>query len=230
MVNQKMHGLAYVQKQRFLRREGIALKKDNPVPQEDSVDVIPDIDSDTHNADVMYHVQQNTISREQMMPVLQSLNETQREVFYLVRDWCLAKITGEKCEPMHLFVTGGAGTGKSHLIKAIHFEASRLLSRIMSDPERISVLLAAFTGTAAFNIGGNTLHHLFSLTKYFPLPYEPLGEQRLSELRVKIGDLQILIIDEISMVFKKLLYYIHERLVQIKKCREPFGGVCVIAV
>ncbi|XP_052696227.1 uncharacterized protein LOC128174822 [Crassostrea angulata] len=213
-----------------LRREGIALKKDNPVPQEDSVDVIPDIDSDPHNADVMYHVQQNTISREQMMPVLQSLNETQREVFYLVRDWCLAKITGEKCEPMHLFVTGGAGTGKSHLIRAIHFEASRLLSRIMSDPERISVLLAAFTGTAAFNIGGNTLHHLFSLTKYFPLPYEPLGEQRLSELRVKIGDLQILIIDEISMVFKKLLYYIHERLVQIKKCREPFGGVCVIAV
>lgn len=107
----------------------------------------------------------------------------------MVRDWCLAKITGENCEPLHLFVTGGAGTGKSHLIKAIHYEASRLLSRIVSDPERISVVLAAFTGTAAFNIGGNTLHHLFSLTKYLPLPYEPLGEQRLSELRMKIGDL-----------------------------------------
>ncbi|XP_065928750.1 uncharacterized protein [Magallana gigas] len=125
---------------------------------------------------------------------------------------------------------GGAGTGKSHLIKAINYEASRLLSRVMSDPERISVVLAAFTGTAAFNIGGNTLHHVFSLPKYLPLPYEPLGEQSLSELRMKIGDLHILIIDEISMVYKKLLYYIHERLVQIKKCREPFGGVCVIAV
>ncbi|XP_061185136.1 uncharacterized protein LOC133193183 [Saccostrea echinata] len=212
-----------------LRREGVALRKDNTVPQ-DSVDIIPDIESDKHNADVMYHVQQNVISREEMIPVLQNLNETQREIFYMVRDWCLAKITGEKCEPLHFFVTGGAGTGKSHLIKAIHYEASRLLSRIMSDTERISVLLAAFTGTAAFNIGGNTLHHLFSLTKYLPLPYEPLGEQSLSELRVKIGDLQILIIDEISMVYKKLLYYIHERLVQIKKCREPFGGVCVIAV
>ncbi|XP_062596168.1 uncharacterized protein LOC134257593 [Saccostrea cucullata] len=213
-----------------LRREGIAQRKENTVPEEDSTDIIPEIESETHNADVMYHVQQHVISREEMLPVLQNLNETQSDVFYLVRKWCLAKIAGEKCEPFHLFVTGGAGTGKSHLIKAIQYEASRLLSRIMSEPDRLSVLLSAFTGTAAFNIGGNTLHHLFSLTKYLPLPYEPLGEQSLSELRVKIGDLHILIIDEISMVYKRLLYYIHERLVQIKKCKEPFGGVCVIAV
>nr|XP_034326027.1 uncharacterized protein LOC105328140 [Crassostrea gigas] len=213
-----------------LRREGMSFRQENSVPQEDNVDVIPDIESENHNADIMYRVQQNINSREEMIPVLQNLNETQREIFYMIRDWCLAKITGENCEPLHLFVTGGAGTGKSHLIKAIHYEASRLLSRIMPDPEKISVVLGAFTGTAAFNIGGNTLHHLFSLTKYLPLPYAPLGEQSLSELRMKIGDLHILIIDEISMVYKKLLYYIHERLVQIKKCREPFGGVCVIAV
>lgn len=105
-----------------------------------------------------------------------------------------------------------------------------MLSRIVSGPEKVSVLLAAFTGTAAFNIGGNTLHHLFSLTKFLPLPYEPLGEQKLCELRVKLADVQILIIDEISMVYKRLLYYVHERLVQIKKCKQPFGGICVIAV
>ena len=63
-----------------------------------------------------------------------------------------------------------------------------------------------------------------------PLPYEPLREQSLSEILVQLGDLQILVIDEVSMVYIKLLYYIHERLVQIKKCKEPFGGVCVIAV
>ncbi|XP_062572298.1 uncharacterized protein LOC134234263 [Saccostrea cucullata] len=213
-----------------LRREGIAQRKESTMLQEENIDIIPDIENETHNADVMYHVHQNTVSREEMQSVLQNLNETQSEIFYLVREWCLGKIAGEKAEPLHLFITGGAGTGKSHLIKAIHYEASRLLSRIMTEPDSVSVLLAAFTGTAAFNIGGNTLHHLFSLTKYLPLPYEPLGEQSLSELRVKIGDLQILIIDEISMVYKRLLYYIHERLVQIKKCKEPFGGVCVIAV
>ncbi|XP_062612107.1 uncharacterized protein LOC134273904 [Saccostrea cucullata] len=213
-----------------LRREGIAQRKEKTVQQENDREAIPDMETEMNNADVLYHVHQNVTSREEMSTVLQNLNEKQSEIFYLLREWCLAKINGKKSEPLHLFVTGGAGTGKSHLIKAIHYEASHLLSRMTCEPEKVTVLLSAFTGTAAFNIGGNTLHHLFSLTKYLPLPYEPLGEQSLSEMRVKIGDIQILIIDEISMVYKKLLYYVHERLVQIKKCKDPFGGVCVIAV
>lgn len=44
-----------------------------------------------------------------------------------------------------------------------------------------------------------------------------------------VGDMQILVIDEVSMVYKKLLFNIHERLAQIKKCKEPFGEVSVIA-
>ncbi|XP_062567225.1 uncharacterized protein LOC134229488 [Saccostrea cucullata] len=213
-----------------LRGEGLAKRKENPVPQEEDVDRIPEMETDTHNADVLYQVQQSVSSTDEAISVLRNLNEMQRKIFYFVRDWCSAKVQGENCEPFHLFVTGGAGTGKSHLIKAIHYESSRLLSKLKSEPERVPVLLSAFTGTAAFNIGGNTLHHLFALTKFLPIPYEPLREQSLSEMRAKIGDLQILVIDEISMVYKRLLYYIHERLVQIKKCKKPFGGVSVIAV
>nr|XP_022308223.1 uncharacterized protein LOC111114232 [Crassostrea virginica] len=190
---------------------------------------LPDMQNET-NADVLYKVQQNTKSRDEMLPFLQNLNTTQMQIFYLLREWCLKKVYGENPDPLHIFITGGAGTGKSHLIKTIHYEASRILSKILSVPDSVSVLLAAFTGTAAFNIGGNTLHHLFSLPKFMPLPYEPLREQSLSEMRVQLGDLHILIIDEISMVYKKLLYYVHERLVQIKKCKKPFGGVTVIAV
>ncbi|XP_078328197.1 uncharacterized protein LOC144623625 [Crassostrea virginica] len=88
----------------------------------------------------------------------------------------------------------------------------------------------SFTGTAAFNIGGNTIHHVFSLTKSLPIPYEPLKEQSLNGIRSTLEHLQILIIDEVSMVYKRLLYYIHERLVQVKKCKQPFGGVSIIAV
>lgn len=133
--------------------------------------------------------------------------------------------------PFHIFITGGAGgTGKSQLIKAINFEASRLFFRSSSSPDALSVLLTAFTGTASFNIGGSTIHSLFSLTKYLPLPHEPLKAQTLCEVRVKLADLQILVIDEASMVYKRLLYYIHEQLVQIKKCKDPFGGVSVMAV
>lgn len=60
------------------------------------------------------------------------------------------------------------------------------------------------------------------------LPYEPLGEQNLSEMRVQLGDLKILIIDIVSVVYKT--FYVHERFVKIKKCKDPFGGVSVIAV
>nr|XP_034334797.1 uncharacterized protein LOC117691964 [Crassostrea gigas] len=196
----------------------------------DNVDEIPDMETEANSADVMFKVQQNNQSREEAMQIIQNLNETQRNIFYYVRDWCLEKSTGQNPDPFHIFITGGAGTGKSHVIKAIHYEASRLLAKNMSTPDSLAVLLTAFTGTAAFNIGGNTIHHLFSLPKYMCLPYEPLKEQTLSELRIQLRDLNVLVIDEVSMVYKRLLYYIHERLVQIKKSKEPFGGVSVIAV
>ncbi|XP_062569582.1 uncharacterized protein LOC134231612 [Saccostrea cucullata] len=182
------------------------------------------------SSDLIYHIRENSNSREEILPLLRSLNDKQKQVFYIVREWCLRKVDERKVAPLHIFVTGGAGTGKSHLIKTIQYEASRIFEKIASSPSELSVLLTAFTGTAAFNIGGNTIHHVFSLTKALPIPYEPLKEQSLSAMRVKLASLQILVIDEVSMVYKRLLYYIHERLVQIKKCKEPFGGISVIAV
>lgn len=168
---------------------------------EQLIETIPDM-QETTNADVPLRVEQRINSRDEILPVLQTLNKTQIQLFYHVREWCLMKSLGQNPNPLQLFITGGAGTGKSHLIKAIHYEASRLLEKQMLSPESVTVLLAAFTGTAAFNIGGNTLHHLFSLPKFMTLPYEPLKEQSLSEMRLQLSELQILIIDEVSMVYK----------------------------
>ncbi|XP_062616868.1 uncharacterized protein LOC134278575 [Saccostrea cucullata] len=193
----------------------------------------PEITNEIENdgsSEFIYHIREYSSSRQEMLPLLRSLNEKQKQVFYLVREWCLKKVGGKKIEPLHIFITGGAGTGKSHLIKTIQYEASRIFEKTVLSPTDLSVLLTAFTGTAAFNIGGSTIHHVFSLTKALPIPYEPLKEQSLSAMRTRLGSLQILIIDEVSMVFKRLLYYIHERLVQIRKCKEPFGGISVIAV
>ncbi|XP_062600922.1 uncharacterized protein LOC134262538 [Saccostrea cucullata] len=181
-------------------------------------------------SDLIYHIRETSNSRQEVLPLLRCLNEKQKQIFYLVREWCLKKVDGRKIEPLHIFVTGGAGTGKSHLIKTIQYEASRVFEKTVLTPSDLTVLLTAFTGTAAFNIGGNTIHHVFSLTKALPIPYEPLKEQSLSAMRARLASLQILVIDEVSMVYKRLLYYIHERLVQIKKCKEPFGGISVIAV
>lgn len=74
---------------------------------------VPDLTEDGHNADIIYQIQPLTPLRKDMLPLLRSLNKTQSEIFYFIRDWCLQKTNGAKPQPFHIFVTGGAGTGKS---------------------------------------------------------------------------------------------------------------------
>ena len=61
-------------------------------------------------------------------------------------------------EPLHVFITGGAGTGKSHIIAVIkeHIERSHTGSQN-------ACTLVAPTSVAAFNIGGLTIHYAFWL-------------------------------------------------------------------
>ena len=214
-----------------LQRHECQLERTNPLNLSDNKEEIRDMENEAvKTSDIPFHVTNSNTSREDMLPILRSLNKEQKLTFYFIRDWCLQTTQGNKPEPFHIFVTGGAGTGKSHLIKAVEYEATRLLSKSCALPDKQTVLLTAFTGTAAFNIRGCTIHHAFKFNRGFPIPYEPLKEQQLNTLRAALDDLQILIIDEVSMVYKRLLYYIHERLVQIKKKKTPFGGVSVIAV
>ncbi|XP_070549918.1 ATP-dependent DNA helicase PIF1-like [Ptychodera flava] len=172
------------------------------------------------------------MSRNEAILFLRSLNVRQQEIFYTVRQWCVKKVNGNSVEAFHMFLTGGAGTGKSHLIKAVCYEAARILAHILPNPDSVSVLLTEPTGVAAFNIDATTIHSTFSIPINAKLPYQPLGEEKINTLRCKLGTLQILIIDEISMVDKRLLSYVHGRLRQIKHTGNqlPFGGVSVIGV
>ena len=214
-----------------IQRHECQQERTNPSNLSDAKEVITDLEKDAVNTSgIPFQVTKRSTSREDILPVLRSLNKEQKQTFYFVRDWCLRIAQGDEPEPFHIFITGGAGTGKSHLIKAIEYEASRLLAKTCSEPDKQTVLLTAFTGTAAFNIRGCTIHHAFKFNRGFPIPYDPLKEQALNTLRADLDDLQILVIDEISMVYKRLLYYIHERLVQIKKKKSAFGGVSVFAV
>lgn len=170
--------------------------------------------------------------RSDALNLLRSLNEKQRDVFYQVRQWCLQKVKGNNPKSFHVFITGGAGTGKSHLIKAINYEATRLLLQVASAPDKVSVLLTAPTGIAAFNLGAGTIHNTFSIGIDVKPPHQPLGEEKVNTLRASFSDLQILVIDEISMVDHNLLAYFHGRLRQIKQTGDHslFGKVSVIAV
>lgn len=158
------------------------------------------------------------------------MNENQQRIFYKVRNWAFEVAWNKHPEPFHLFVTGGAGTGKSHLIKCVYHEITRILSKGGESPDSTSVLLTAPTGTAAFNIGGSTIHSAFAINKNIKLPYTALGESILNTLRHKYDNVELLIIDEISMVDHKLLTYIHGRLCQLKHSKKPFGNVSILAV
>ena len=79
----------------------------------------------------------NVMCRDDGLALVKSLNETQLYVFYQVRQWCLEKMSGKNPDPLHVFVTGGAGTRKSHLIKAVQYEATRLLSTVCRHPDNV---------------------------------------------------------------------------------------------
>ncbi|XP_071948934.1 uncharacterized protein [Antedon mediterranea] len=195
---------------------------------------IPDL---CHEKKKMYTLENPSLSsinvlRQVSNKMIRSLNKTQQQLFYKIRQWCLDKLNGKEPGPFNIFISGGAGTGKSHVVKCIFNEGTRILGKMMQKPDDVSILKVAPTGIAAYNINGKTIHSALSIPVNVSFPYQPLGEEKINQLRNYLCQLQILIIDEISMVDQKLLWYIHGRLRQIKQSRDdsPFGKVSIIAV
>ena len=154
------------------------------------------------------------------------LNSGQRKIFLE----CMRRI--KEGEAFHFFISGGAGVGKSFLIDTLYQAAERHYRKLPgNDGSTIKVLLCAPTGKAAFNIRGMTLHSAFSL----PLTQEngellPLSANTLNKLRSKLRDIKLLVVDEISMVGRKMLKKLDARMRQIFNSDQPFGGIAVIVV
>ena len=84
------------------------------------------------------------------------------------------------------------------------------------------------TGTAAFNTGAPTIHSALLLPKNLKT-YTKLSDDKCSTLRAKLQSLQMIIIDEISLVGSDMLVYINKRLQQIASSSRPYGGITVVA-
>ncbi|KQV08354.1 helicase [Leifsonia sp. Root112D2] len=114
----------------------------------------------------------------------------------------------------HVFVTGRAGTGKSTLLNHLAWNTEKQL------------VIAAPTGVAALNVGGQTIHSLFRL------PIGVIADQEIDqsgELRKLLNTIDTLVIDEISMVNADLLDAIDRSLRQARARKtEPFGGVQLV--
>ena len=72
-------------------------------------------------------------------------------------------ITKNDIESFYIFLSRGAGVGKSHAVNIIYQSAIRALRKPGSDTEKPTMLLTVTTGKAARNIDGITLHSAFNL-------------------------------------------------------------------
>ena len=130
------------------------------------------------------------------------------------------------------FLTGKAGTGKTTLLRNILQKTTK------------NTVVVAPTGVAAINAGGVTIHSMFSLPLTSFIPNNDFVDLNVAnnrtslkkhmryrkEKRKLIQELELLIIDEISMVRADLLDAIEFVLQQVRHNNEPFGGLQVIFI
>ncbi len=138
--------------------------------------------------------------------------ETNQE---LRRAWDFVEHTGRS-----IFLTGKAGTGKTTFLRTV-----------VEQSKKRSIVVAP-TGVAAINAGGVTIHSFFQLpfTPYVPNAHIQSKFDFGKEKRRIIASLDLLIIDEISMVRSDLLDAVDSVLRRYRDRYKPFGGVQLMMI
>lgn len=121
----------------------------------------------------------------------------------------------------NVFLTGSAGAGKSYTTTQF-IKAAR--------QKGLNVAISASTGIAAVNVGGTTIHSLLGMGISTSVTPEMLAKISSGRKAKKIQDLDVLIIDEISMLHRNQFEMADEILRFVRTCDEPFGGVQVVIV
>lgn len=132
----------------------------------------------------------------------------------------VARFIVEKTD-MSLFLTGKAGTGKTTFLREV----------VRYTKKKCIVLTP--TGIAAVNAGAMTIHSFFQfgLGPFVQGVIEPKSDFRINKSKLElIRHLQLLIIDEVSMVRADLMDHIDVELRRIRRNSKPFGGVQLLMI
>lgn len=129
-------------------------------------------------------------------------------------------------EGKNILITGQAGVGKTFIL-------NEFLEYLYD--EGVTFALAGSTGVAALNIGGTTAHRLFGINRASSI--EDFENLRSNEFMVgrthksrmmELAEIEVIVIDEISMIGKELLELFDYVLKKAFKTEEPFGGKQII--
>lgn len=163
---------------------------------------------------------------EAYLDLCNSLNEKQRDyLMHIINQFKSNSL------PVYHFISGGAGVGKSKLIQAVYQSLLRVFRSTTGPVEDCpEVLIVAYTGKAAHNVGGVTAHSAFSLTIGQSInDMKDLGPEALNTLRNRLRKCRLFIVDEISMLGIRTFSQINRRLCQIFGTNKPFGGLsCLV--
>ena len=169
-------------------------------------------------------------SDEEIQQLIHRLDDAQRMVVntamkYIKQIKISRKINSKVVAP-RLIIQGGAGSGKSTVIHVLVQLMERHLRQSGDNLENPYVLPLSFTGTAAANIDGMTLHSAFN----FPFSNEflSLPDKLRDEKRDMLKNLRMIVLDEFSMLKADMLYQIDLRMRELKEnSTEAFGGCAV---
>lgn len=123
-----------------------------------------------------------------------------------------------------IFLTGKAGTGKTTFLHNLAFTAEKQMA------------IVAPTGVAAINAGGSTIHSFFQIPPQLFVPTDATYRQLFSEMQMRkqkiqvLRNLELLVIDEVSMVRADLLDAIDAVLRHYRHRNLPFGGVQMLFI
>ena len=126
----------------------------------------------------------------------------------------IVELLSDNEEQQFIFLTGAAGTGKTTLLERVKNQLSS------------KKIVVAPTGIAALNIGGTTINSAFRIGFETIPVITKSKDPRFAKL---LKNLELLIIDEVSMVRAPMLDAISQSLQIYKKSTEPFGGIHILA-
>ena len=192
---------------------------------------------------------QGKMSEAEYIKKVRTSNSKQKELVLWCRNHVKKQIRtmkkGETPEGFKIVLTGAGGTGKSHVISLINHDVVDLFGRTNTidpndmfeegrNPEKPTALLTAMTGTAAFNIDGATLHSVMLMYQKI------LAKEKSCVLQSQLHQLQLLTVDEFSMMGARMLSLLNNRCcfvkqniredLVIKQNRRNFGNINILLV